>query len=192
MKCMHCKQKIATDEDIRIYGIAGVTGITTLEQFKDEGVEWDIRGSASVGEYIICPHCSEEVILEELQIHNSKDIKDYLDYEFVSSTVITEEFKQFFRRYRSALKKTLPDGLKIIGFSPNHFCGSGFVTDGEHYVYFSFSDVRHFPNAWYHNILIRTAKHEKDYRGGTNEYTSLPKFGEDVQRLLEWMKRKNN
>jgi len=187
MKCPNCKKSIDKNEKLRVYGSARVTGIASLNEFWSNGVFWEPSDSSD--EYILCPHCSEQVTLEELRIHNSKDIKDYLYHEFVSSTVETEEFKQFFRRYKSALKKALPDGLKIIDFYSNAFDGSGFITDGEHYVYFSFSDVRFLKNEWYHHILIRTAKHEKDYTGGTNQYTSLPKFGEDVQGLLDWMKR---
>lgn len=112
-------------------------------------------------------------------------VSQFLNQEFVSSTTQTKEFRNFARSYKKALKQNLPDGIKIAAFNTNHFCISGFVTDGEKYVYFSVSDVRFFPNEWYHHILIRTAKDTSDYTGGMNQYTTLKDFGRKVQRLLK-------
>jgi hypothetical protein len=40
-------------------------------------------------------------------------------------------------------------------------------------VYISCSDVRFFPHGWYEHILIRRVKHERDFTGEANHYTSL-------------------
>ena len=33
--------------------------------------------------------------------------------------------------------------------------------------------MRFFPGEWYDHILIRAAKHERDFTGGMNQYASL-------------------
>jgi hypothetical protein len=111
-------------------------------------------------------------------------LSQFLNREFQSSTTQTDEFKEFARNYKKALKGHLPKGTKIVSYNRGHFCISGFVSDGEKFVYFSCADVRFFPNAWAKNILVRTAKDTKDFTGGINHYTTLEEFGRAVEKLL--------
>ena len=94
--------------------------------------------------------------------------------------------KEFGRAYKSILKKlVVTEGYDIIKHQANGCCVSGFIVDGKgHYVYYSTSDYRHWPNEWRDRILIRKAKNTSDYTGGPNHRTSLNNFVEDVKDLM--------
>jgi hypothetical protein len=141
-------------------------------------------------------------------------MEEYLNVEFMSSSTTTDQFMTFAKKYKAALEKRLPEGICISKFSVGHFYVSGFIADeqckgckpeeirdcsmminkivdkchGPCYIYFSCSDVRHFKNEWYKNILIRGAIDEKDFTGGPNGYTTLDDFGKDIDRLMKGMK----
>lgn len=93
---------------------------------------------------------------------------------FESSCFKTREFRQFATWFRNDLKKVLGANEEIVNFNVGHFYVSGFIRryDGS-FSYFSISDVRFFPDA---RVLVRTAKHEKDYTGGTNHYQPYSVF----------------
>ena len=105
-------------------------------------------------------------------------------WEFSSGSTKGEDFKRFARLFRNHIKKVIPVGSKLVEFNVGHYYISGFVEKNSKFVYFSISDVRFFPEEWHDNILIRTAKYEKDYRGGSNGYTTLENFDREVRRLL--------
>jgi len=102
-------------------------------------------------------------------------MKNWLNVTFASSCYKTDQFKAFSRNFRSYVKKLTKDNFEIINFSVGHFDVSGFLKNKENnkLVYFSVSDVRFFPNEWYNHVLVRTAKHDKDYIGGSNNYCTL-------------------
>ena len=99
----------------------------------------------------------------------------YIDYTFESSSYKTEEFKSFSRAFKSDIKELTKNDFDLISFSIGHFSVSGFLKAkiNNKYIYFSISDVRSFKNDWNKNILIRTAENDKDYSGGTNNFTTL-------------------
>ena len=111
-------------------------------------------------------------------------LKDFLNWEFSSGGRTGEDFKRFARLFRNYIKKNLPKNAKVVNCNVNHYCLSGFIERNGKYVYFSISDVRFWKNEWFTAILIRTAKHDKDYTGGSNCETTLPKFKENVEKLL--------
>lgn len=51
------------------------------------------------------------------------------------------------------------------------------------FYYISIPDVRYKNNEWANNILYRTMKHEKDWTGGTNQYSSLQNLAENLLNL---------
>jgi len=109
----------------------------------------------------------------------------YINYTFESSSVKTEEFKSFARAFKGDIKELIQSDFELVSFSVGHFYISGFLKfnlNGK-YIYFSISDVRHFPNQWRTNILVRTAEHEKDYTGGSNNYTTLENFKHNAVML---------
>ena len=112
-------------------------------------------------------------------------IEKWLGKRFESSTGLTPEFERFAKNFKAYIKKNLPDGAELIKFSRGHFYVSGFIKRGEKYVHFMSSDVRFFQDEWYSRMLLRAAKNEKDFSGGQNYSTSMPRFKEAVDGLLK-------
>jgi len=108
----------------------------------------------------------------------------WLDHKFESSSTKTPEFKQFARDFLSDIKKVC-DGYEIVEKSVGHFYVSGFLKKEGKYFYFSISDVRSFPGEWFNNILVRTAKNEKDYTGGSNNYAKLTNLKDKLDYLFK-------
>ena len=104
---------------------------------------------------------------------------------FQSSFGPTDQFDAFSRAFMHDVRKVLP---KQQGYEVNlkkgHFFVTGFISSGDTHVYLSISDVRAFPRDWHNKILIRTAKHTKDFTGGTNRYCTLINLKSTVIKLL--------
>ena len=114
-----------------------------------------------------------------------KDMQKYLDYEFSSGSYTGQDYKTFQTKYINYLKTLcVKNNWELVNVGRNHYEFTAFIKSNDGYVYFSISDVRFFRNEWYHHILIRTAEHEKDYRGGCNTYTDLPNLQNAVRNLL--------
>lgn len=149
-----------------------------MEQFikeKLEGIDMDII------------RLQEEKERLKQQLNKSKGLKGmerWVGYEFESSCGSTPEFLAFTKDFKRCIKDNLPNEAELATFSKGHFDISGFVKRGEKYVYFSISDVRHFRDGWYNDVLIRTAENDKDYTGGSNSQTDLNHFKENVDYLL--------
>jgi len=112
-------------------------------------------------------------------------LEGFKDWEFSSGGTTGEDFNIFAKLFKKHIKKCLPLNVELVAFSKGHYYVSGFVERNGKFVYFSMSDVRHYPGGWHNNILIRTAKHEKDYTGGSNCSTTLESFVVKVFNLLE-------
>jgi hypothetical protein len=97
-----------------------------------------------------------------------------------SGSDLSSEFKSFFRKEKKRITDILKEkGCTNIEMGYGFYYFSGFFTSptGQAY-YFSCSDVRHFP---YNRLLIRTAKHYKDYTGGSNNFIGTTK--EDITKF---------
>ncbi len=96
---------------------------------------------------------------------------------FESSSETTSEFLKFFRTFKSELTKVLTEkGCNKIEIGKGHFYVSGFFTAPSGQVYYiSLSDVRSFreDDNFYGSLMYRTAKHYKDYTGGSNQYVPI-------------------
>ena len=113
------------------------------------------------------------------------ELEKYLNYEFSSGAYTGEDYKSFQRKYINYLRTLCKEsGWELIVSGKSHYWFSVFIRNqaGNH-LYISISDVRFWKNEWYNRILIRTAKNEKDYRGGSNHYTSLP----NLTQTAEWL-----
>lgn len=122
---------------------------------------------------------------ESLEKNNGvKTIERWVGYEFESSSGTTKEFLEFAKDFKKYIKTNLPEGAELVSFSKGHFEVYGFIKREDKYVYFSISDIRHFSDGWYNDILIRTANDEKDYTGGSNSQTTLKDFKKNVGYLL--------
>lgn len=85
---------------------------------------------------------------------------------------LSSEFKSFFRKEKNRLKKILEArGCTKIELDYGFYYFSGFFTAPSGQIYYlSCSDVRHFG---YNKLLIRTAKHYKDWTGGMNQFCGV-------------------
>jgi len=111
-------------------------------------------------------------------------LRPFLGHTFFYGESEPDDWKSFQRKYKNAIKKMLPDGWEIVSWNGKWFTMSGMIkTADDRYVYMSVSDVRYEPHGWIGDILIRTAKNDHDWTGGSNHFTSLFEFSEDVQKL---------
>jgi len=102
----------------------------------------------------------------------------------------SDAFAQFIRDTRSDIKQMLKGtGWELkTGWKGNWFTTSGFLYNQEldKWIYISISDIRYWQDDWFYNMLIRTAKNDKDYTGGTNQnccFYGLPEKLEELERL---------
>ncbi len=114
-----------------------------------------------------------------------RNLQHWRNVQFKSSSSLTPQFARFARAYKKALQEVLGESFALVNWSRGHFYISTFArnTQTGKLVYLSCSDVRFFPAAWYDHILIRTATDERDYTGGTNQYTSLDTLHKAAMRL---------
>ena len=114
------------------------------------------------------------------------DLKKYLNYEFSTGCYTGDDYKTFQRKYINYLKSIAKEnGWELVKVGKNHYQFSAFFNYKDKYVYFSISDVRFWHNDWYNHILIRTAKHDRDYHGGNNYYTTLPTLNFGIKNLFD-------
>ena len=110
-----------------------------------------------------------------------QELEKYLNYEFSSGCYTGEDYKEFERKYISYLKSLCKEnGWKFVVANKNHYEFTAFLEVDYNFIYFSISDVRFFQNEWYNNILIRTAKSDRDYTGGSNHYTNLKNLVQNI------------
>lgn len=112
-------------------------------------------------------------------------MKKYLNVDFESSSGLTPQFASFARSFKSYCKKIAGNDYELISFNRGHFYCSGFFKNKatNKYAYFSTSDVRFFKNEWYNRLLVRTAKHDKDFSGGANHTYMLDQLAEAISQL---------
>ena len=88
-----------------------------------------------------------------------------------------------YSKQKSIVKKALRDAnFEDIKVSNGYYYFSGFAKKNNQTIYYSISDVRHFPED---NVLIRTAKDYKDYTGGGNNFCSLEI--NEIQKLANYL-----
>lgn len=105
---------------------------------------------------------------------------------FSSGSTTGDDYKQFQKELVAHIRAIAKaKNLTVVAVNRGHYYMSAFLTNisGEKTVYLSISDVRHFPDEWHNHMLIRTARDAKDFRGGTNQYTTL----EDLDAKLDSM-----
>lgn len=114
------------------------------------------------------------------------ELKKYLGYEFSSGPYTGKDYKTFQNKYINYLRRLCREnGWELTNIGRNHYCFSCFIKSADSkYIYLSIDDVRGFGDEWYERVLIRIAENEKDYRGRSNNYTSLEDLQENVARLL--------
>ena len=117
---------------------------------------------------------------------NLNELKKYLYYEFSSGCYTGQDYLTFQTKYINYLRSLCrTNGWELVNVGKGHYYFSAFIknADGKH-LYLSIDDVRGCNNHWYDRILIRTAGHAKDYRGGHNHHTALTELTEKAERLF--------
>lgn len=120
---------------------------------------------------------------EHLESVKKGGIENWYNYVFQGSCTATPEFNSFCQQMKKELIKIMR-GYKLVNWIKGHFEFSAFFERSGKYVYISCSDVRFFPNQWYDELLIRSAKNEKDYTGGMNYHISIEKLKETADKIL--------
>ena len=123
---------------------------------------------------------------EDTDMVKIEKLRSYVNRTFENwGGVTSNEYNTFQKKYRNLLKSICENNnLELVAFHPNHYQFSAFIKSGNKFVYISISDVRYFKNEWFNHILIRTAKHEKDFTGGYNRYTTLPLLESTILKML--------
>ena len=113
-------------------------------------------------------------------------IIEWKPIEFMSSAYKTEQFKDFTRDMRRHIKKVFSE-IAEVDFNVGHFYFFVFLKNKKtgKYCYINIGDVRWNLGMgdWYDSVLIRTAKHDKDYTGGGNNFCKIPELLINYERL---------
>ncbi len=107
-------------------------------------------------------------------------------------TTMSDEAKAFYRAFKNYLKREFP-GAELTGFKPNHYDFSGFLTLDGKVVYISHSLNRvgyealadFSDRSCMNGVLYRTAKDTKDFRGGTNHFTSIYSLACAIRHMVD-------
>lgn len=84
--------------------------------------------------------------------------------------------KDFNRAYGNLIKAVIKgSGWEVATKSTSYCYYSAFLKNSEgKYVHIITEDFRYGrQDSWLNSILVRTAKHDRDYTGGSNNYTSI-------------------
>lgn len=122
------------------------------------------------------------------------DIIEVLNADYDHETPYIPMSKAFNRKYKAFIKKQIsPYGYEIVGDTKGYCGWSGYITNGDKYLYVHSGDWR-FNEREYHitenndvftRVLVRSAKNEHDYTGGGNHFIELCRIGEVAHRYLE-------
>ena len=117
-------------------------------------------------------------------------VKKYKNVLFESSAFETSEFKKFASSFCRALRKDVKEGdFEIVNISKGHFELSAFLKHKESgkFIYFAIPDVRWstLGTSWYDHVLYRTAKDDRDFTGGHNNFCPLSKLLDSTEALVQ-------
>lgn len=105
----------------------------------------------------------------------------------------SQHYRQFQSEYKNLLKSVIckETNTELHSFSPSHYSFSAVLKHSETstFYYLSISDVRHWQDQWFTNILFRTMAHDKDWSGGRNQYANLTDLAEDLNALINYNTR---
>ena len=98
----------------------------------------------------------------------------------------SDEYKGFERAFKRVLKKMAEDmGATLVWFTPMHYDESAMFERNGKYVYLLHSNnLSRRSTPVLHHILIRTAEHERDYHGGSNNYVDWAELANAIDKLL--------
>ena len=109
---------------------------------------------------------------------------------------VSKDYKSFQTAFINAMKKIAADlNGEVVNPSKGHYDVSGFIKIGDKFIYFNYDTslcpggrthiiLKNTSGLWMQPLLIRTAKHERDYSGGHNNYAPFVECQELIERLL--------
>ena len=109
---------------------------------------------------------------------------------------VSKEFHSFQVAFFNAMRKIAASlGGEVVNPNYGHYDMSGFIKRGDRYVYFNYDNgcgrggrshvaLRNDGN-WLQPMYCRTAKNERDYRGGYNNNCYFEDCEEVIERLLK-------
>ena len=113
-----------------------------------------------------------------------KFLKEFDGHIFVDEgAYCSNDFKTFARKFKNYLKRTLPANFEIVDHYCGHYYLCGFVKNGNNYAYYSWTWNRYSPVRPSQSILVRTAKNERDFTGGFNQYTELENLPQAIVKI---------
>ena len=110
-------------------------------------------------------------------LQQRRQIEDY-------GSTASPSFQQWAAEIRKEIRKICKanNGTLISLPTTCHYFWSAFIKANSGQIwYISCSDVRHFPDD---NIMYRTAKHDKDFTGGSNQWISPDKLTQAIKQML--------
>lgn len=123
-----------------------------------------------------------------------KTVRDFKNYDFENLDVPEKywgdytdanyfkgEFLPIAEKEMKSIARLI--GAELVEFNPMHFEYSAFLKKDNKFIYVSVGDVRYSKN-WYDCVLYRSAKNEKDYSGGSNNYCSYNELGEKMLKMF--------
>ena len=112
-------------------------------------------------------------------------LAQFVGCDFESSSGLTPEFASFAEAFKSHLKSELGKDFDIVKFNCGHFYVSSFFRNRSNgkMAYMSVSDVRFSKDEWNSRVLVRTAKDDVDYSGGSNCFCRLSGLPETLHKL---------
>lgn len=101
---------------------------------------------------------------------------------FALSTETSRSFSIFAGKVKKAIEADCKDyGLSLITFRKGHYDFSGFVKRDEDGAIFYFSSFGQLAPRIPEKMMYRSARHEKDYTGGQNRFSSWDSLVEYIQ-----------
>lgn len=116
---------------------------------------------------------------------NGKSVEDWGAY-------MSKEGKSFVTAFKNMLKRELSaDGIEVVDFHAGHYDLSGFCKKGDRYIYVSYSiprggmPIRFDNSSCMNGVLYRTAKDNKDWHGGHNNFSDINNLPEAIRALFD-------
>ena len=107
-------------------------------------------------------------------------------------SVVSKEFNQFQNAFKREVERLAQEGgARLVSYGKGHYDMYGFLEKDGTYVYFSYGALDRTKvqltsaSDFISPLLMRTAKHEKDYRGGSNNNILFTQFLPTMQRLFK-------
>jgi hypothetical protein len=146
---------------------------------------WDDKVEEARRNFLLAQNELELAEAKQKEKAGLTGIEKWLGYDFESSSYLTEEYALFDKEVKKYIKGLLGEKLELVKWNRGHFYFSAFIKNKktDKLVYISCSDVRGCSDNWFNNLLIRTAEHEKDYTGGSNDYCKLIDIREKAEKL---------